>query len=790
MAGEIGGQIYETLALAKGEIKPGRALPIESGAGFIGGKYRYQLTASLKNAPSVALLLEAGDYFWSPDMFAPWVETLAKAMRIDLPRRSARIDQEYLTKLITPRPEILIQEDRRISEGLTENPLSVKLHEEAALLIGSLALREADLEFMDARPALDAMSAHLALAQASSGELSATGELAEAVLCSLAGRQAAALEIVARLQERAGAPNEMPLETATRWGRALKIYNTGDYRLLDQPEHASLLERLEFFRALRYGVGTPAATAFAANYPLERLAEWSARIMAGGTSVEDGNRWAVRAFETELEDCATAYRAYHSQPLQPENVAQALNVPWQSIARSDSGRVKFEVLGWGGWAQFHQREVCELIENTHYWLDQMLGLPKEAEDFRKKITQRFGSLELFPLISLAEDNAKTNRPTMGDPIRDLVATHPQALTLGRWNKISGPLLRAAAANPVELKSLAPMLGWFGPAFPRGTAYDSRSREGQGQLMSRPREELEALKQIAPYDPSVLRAHLRRTTNSHPTREQTIAQFNELSGYNVWAMQMIADAVVDDPVHYQRVYGLICRYRPDSYINLGNYLRDRGDDAGAARAYQNAVDHAPDRVWVSNSCDWLINYYFDHDRKDDAFRVAKEAAEVYSAGGLAAMASLLERSGDLAQAEEYFRKIDERYEGENELAVFYVRNRDRSPEYAKAARAATAKAFPDDLEPVKISDLSAPPRDGVALTRGSALAQQLGLGVGNVLVAIDGYRIRNKAQYYFVRALKRDPMITYIVWKMDHYVEVKGKVPRRSLGVRIADYVLP
>ena len=150
-------------------------------------------------------------------MFAPWVEAVAKALRVGLPRTAALVDQEYLIRLTTPRPEILIQEDRRISEGLTKNPLSVKLHEEAALLIGSVAIREATLDFMDARPALNAMSAHLAMAKASGGDLSATGELAEAVLCSLAGRQAAALEIIDRLRERAGAPNEMPLETATRW---------------------------------------------------------------------------------------------------------------------------------------------------------------------------------------------------------------------------------------------------------------------------------------------------------------------------------------------------------------------------------------------------------------------------------------------------------------------------------------------------------------------------------------------------------------------------------------------
>ena len=511
--------------------------------------------------------------------------------------------------------------------------------------------------------------------------------------------------------------------------------------------------------------------------------------MAGRTSLADGNRWAGRALETELEECATAYRAYHSQPLRPDNVAEALNAPWQPIARSDSGRATFEVLGWGGWVQVHQRQVCGLVEDTHYWLDHMLGLPKEAQDFRKKVTEQFGALELFPLISFAEDESRTSPPTMGDAIRNLVATHPQKVTFQRWTTISQPLLRGAA-NPAEQKSLLPMQSWFWPTLPPGTAYDTRDRKGQERLQSLSAKELESLKQIAPYDGRVLEAHLRRTTNFHPTREQTIAQFNELSGYNVWAMQMIADSVQDDPEHYGRVYGLMGPYQPDNYINLANYLRDHGDDAGAARAYQNAVDHAPDRVWVSNNCDWLINYYFDHGRKDDAFHIAKEVAEVYSARGLAAMANLLERTGDLAQAEDYFRKIDERYEDGNDLAIFYVRNRAHSPEYEAAARNAIAKIFPNDLEQVQISDLLTAPRDGVALSGTGAVAQKLGLGAGDVLVAIDGYRIRNKSQYYLVRDLKRDPMISYIVWQKGHYVEAKGNVPQRILGATIADYLSP
>jgi hypothetical protein len=155
-----------------------------------------------------------------------------------------------------------------------------------------------------------------------------------------------------------------------------------------------------------------------------------------------------------------------------------------------------------------------------------------------------------------------------------------------------------------------------------------------------------------------------------------------------------------------------------------------------------------------------------------------------------MANLLERNGDLAQAEDYFRKIDQRYESQDELSSFYLRNRARSPQYETAARAAIAKVFPNDLQQVKMSDLSTAPRDGVALAGTSRVTQRLGLRVGDVLVAIDGYRISNTAQYYMVRAFRTDPIVSYIVWQTDHYVEVKGNVPQRRIIATIADYKAP
>jgi len=783
MVGEVGRQIAETVAFAQSKWKPGRVLQFEQLSMYVKQQPQYQLRVSVKDSGTAEAVVQTQDYFLAPDMFVPWVQTLTKALHADRHEGPTSVDQEYIGRLTTPRPAVLIQEDLRISEALTKDPLSAKAHEEAALLIGSLAVRETALEFMDARPALIRMSAHLAIAKAIRGNLSACCQLAEALLCSLTGRQAAAIHMVDVLQERAGAPTELLPETASRWGRALKMYNTGDYRLLDHPEDASLLERLECFRALRYNLNSAAAAAYAEKYPLERLAEWSSRIMAGSISVEDGNRWAGRALGTELEECAAEYRAYHGQVLQEKDLANALDARWQQLTPSKS---TLEVLGWGAWAELRQREVCELVEETFYWMNNLLGIPDEAQNFRKKVTEQLGIIELFPLVSFDESDPPKGNSDLDDKVGRLLAAHPQKFTFLRWRKVCQPLMRSPA-NPAALKSIAPMMSWFQPTFPKGTAYDPLRRQPDTELLSLPRQELESLKQIAPYDFNVCWAYLRKSTNFRPTFEQTAAEFSELAEYNLEAMHTVAESAKNDPERYGRLYESICRVEPDRYVDLGDYLRNQGNEEKAVRAYQNAFDHAPDRVRVSNNCEWLVNYYFDHGRKSEAFAVAKYAAEVYSAAGLETMAKLLERTGDLAVAEEYFRKIEERYSGHSDTTMFYLRNQAKSARYAAAAKEAVARMFPDGIEFVTLNNLSAPPADGVVVSGWSNVTRKIGLEPGDVLTAIDRQRIHNRKQYYFARDASNDPNISYIVWRRGKYIEIKANLPGRKIIATINDY---
>ena len=60
--------------------------------------------------------------------------------------------------------------------------------------------------------------------------------------------------------------------------------------------------------------------------------------------------------------------------------------------------------------------------------------------------------------------------------------------------------------------------------------------------------------------------------------------------------------------------------------------------------------------------------------------------------------------------------------------------------------------------------------------------------GDVLVAIDGFRVENQAQYLFLRDLKqRDTPLQLIVWDHTGYREVAANPPYRRFGVKLSDF---
>jgi len=232
---------------------------------------------------------------------------------------------------------------------------------------------------------------------------------------------------------------------------------------------------------------------------------------------------------------------------------------------------------------------------------------------------------------------------------------------------------------------------------------------------------------------------------------------------------------------------VCEFDPNRYLELGDYFVEKGQPERAAEAYQKGVDLAPDRVMMANKCRWLVNYLDDHGHPEKALRIANEAGEVYSYDGLETLGRLKEKHGQLKEARVCFQNIAERYDDQAPLHAFYRRNRDKDPEFEKTAASLEREAFPGGLTKTVLADFKIPPEDGTTLTSNSASANAAGLHAGDVIVAIDGYRVRTQAQYSFIRGLTEDPNLHLIVWNARGFRELAAKVAGRRFNVDLADY---
>ena len=218
----------------------------------------------------------------------------------------------------------------------------------------------------------------------------------------------------------------------------------------------------------------------------------------------------------------------------------------------------------------------------------------------------------------------------------------------------------------------------------------------------------------------------------------------------------------------------------------------GLDEAAAAAYETAVSGARDRVAVANRCEWLVYYYLDHGREPDALRVAEEAADTFSARGILTLARLLERLGRVADAESWVKKETERYDDAQSLEEFQMRREAGAGSGATSSRPAPPCASTSPWgSSVFSSRTSWPaPRKGVEIREWSLRFASLDLDEGDVIVALDGYRITSYEQYRIIRDLSDDPETRLVVWHGDRYVEAVGSFPRRSFDVTLRDYAAP
>ena len=259
------------------------------------------------------------------------------------------------------------------------------------------------------------------------------------------------------------------------------------------------------------------------------------------------------------------------------------------------------------------------------------------------------------------------------------------------------------------------------------------------------------------------------------------------------MRQLSDrAYVGDPDASLRLTRRMCELDPGWCGRLGGDCVNQRDEAGAVAAYERMIDEAADRVMVSNNCAWLVRYYLRIGRRARAREIAEMAAQVGSSEGILTMARFLEETGQYAEAEDLIRRERERYpeEGPNFVLIgFHYRmsHVQRSPSYDRSFAQQTRDLFSRGLEKVALTSFTGQPVDGATFTGEAPALLRNGLRKGDVVVALDGWRVRTFQQYAAIRSFDDDPTFRLIIWRDGKYAEVAARRMFRAFGVDMSDY---
>jgi hypothetical protein len=715
-------------------------------------------------------------FVWSPADYEPTARALLAAARLGA---VTSVPDPVLPELLLDlRAETLAMVDQRVSARLARGLLDPSAHEDAALVLGALACREAAGVFDDPRALLARMSAHLALARAlrAPGVAGDSGRLAEALLLTLAGRGVEAGQALDALST--GSP------AAQAWARALRARLSDDWRV---PTGDTRLERLATFRALAFTLGASAAQTRLESWGLadEHVTDWGRLVLHAGPSVDDGWRFADEGLWQELDELRRVRAVMHLTGASEDAWPGLLEAPQERCVTAEGPRA----LGWGTWAAAAQRHIAarELAADVHH--RRMLGLPDDADRRRAQNARQFGALRLQPLWALMQAyySTATKRPVDTELWKRGPIAQPLALMTDQPEIVNARVWRTVVLGSTggrAWRAAPPLERWFAGGVPFGTTYDAVAR---APLPGAP--DTAALLALAPDSYSVQFGEAQRLARLPPAARRARGQvlFARRTAYDGRALVFLRDAMGDDRAGRRRLGEQFCQLAPETCFELGDEALIDNDDAAAAWAFARACEGMRDRVMAAQGCNWYVAHLHDA-APEHAMELATELAETGAEGGLATLAAEHERRGEPAAAEAHWRRARERYDSDPPYLAFLYRVdvEQGLPAYRGRFGREASALFPAGLERARLHDFSGPPREGVVIVGESPYARRAGLRPADVIVALDGWRVRGVAQYEVLRELRLVPEMHFVVWRTPAYVEVHTRLSDHRFRADIRD----
>lgn len=711
------------------------------------------------------LTLKVVSHIWDPRTYLPVAALLGVRPTT---ARTSQADGPMIEALTDTALTQLLEQDARVSSALHERPLTPGLHDQAALLLGALALREGAGLYTDSRPALSRLTAHLAIARAMApaGQPSVAGRLADALLLVEVGREVDALAALAPLAE-ATQP-----AAVRAWATALRMRANGDWRAVKTPEAAPPLVRHAYAKAYAWRVGMTPLLGWVDDADVQPDLPLLRIMLSQSFPVAVATQYAASGLVFELAEAEAAARKYD---VKVGDATGAL----QAIGRPDAGG-PMRVLDWPLMASTIERHLMGRMKSV-FETEQMLGRRERIRQLPIELEKAFGSLPLAPtVLALMGGDAG---PRHLAAAANIMRTRKEAVPPALWAALVKEGQRAARSVSWPSADV-----WFNPWEPDGTALTPDDRLARQGAPRPPLPMVEALHRLAPSQTylSWRLAHWRLDTG-RPTMAAVRAEVGPAAAYDNGAIIRMYRNLDGSHEDYVALATDMCALNVDRCDDLGLELLKEDHHAEAAAQLQRWFDRARDRVAAANGVLWLTRYLFDTGRQSEARAIAASADEVGSAGGINALAELMERQGDTAGAEARYKLIRDRYGVSWHLGAYYLRRWKATGDAAMrdAGRALVAESFPRGFElPPTVGPA---PTDGMAFTNFGARAAKAGLRKSDVVVGIDGVRVRSEAQAGVILRASHDATMRFTVWRDEAYTTVETTLPQRWLGCSYQTY---
>lgn len=707
---------------------------------------------------------------WDPATYQPWCRAVSSGPAS--PNAPGR--REILTDLLTPDTATFLALDERLSAEMAKQPRQPDVYTDAALTLGTMAWFDGAGYFQDFRPLLNRMTAFLAVADAL-GAKGKNREMAEILRLVLVHDQVTAVKKIAAARQ---VPNGLP----TAWLDALEVTATGDWRKTE-PTAASgpMLLQLAHFHVLAQNMGSNKAESFLKKLSKPTGASWVRYISQAELTVGQGHRYCPTLAGLESAEASTIAKSLGETANWRGSYAEF-------VTKFD-GRTSYErppqdrVVGLQLWAGYTQRHFLQGAATLHNFLAHTLGMPDEAEKIADSMRTHFSSAYYYPFFAIKTEKARSAKFVEAQSQAEEIArTNPAMVAPKLWAELK-------PESPEGIARKAPDFHvFFNPELPRQTSFEAGKRIveiGVGDENSLPL--LESILVRCPYDYEMAVQTALVEGRPNNVEEKRMECDERFAPIHHWALAWVIKDSYDNPAKYERLLLGKTEWDPNAYIELSGYFQHRGDIAKAEKYLLLAHDKV-DAVYFANNCGFLVKEYAKHGRFEEAEAMAKEAADAYSAGGLATYAWLKEYRQQWPEAVKTYRAIDSRYEGSTTFVDYIVRRKAAGQGWESEYQSTFDGYFPHGLEKVSLASFGkAPPSRGVRFSKSNADLRKNGLSANDIVVSIDGFRVETRDQYFPLRGLSDSADMNFVIWDGQAYSEIKAHQPGRRFYVDVLTY---